>query len=74
MSRCEYASIKSKRAAMIDNGEQIFCDYDGLTTSIEIADRELSVHKCPLSIVRHMGNDFVEIISANNLIVPISNK
>jgi DNA-directed RNA polymerase subunit K/omega len=69
MTDAEYSMVVGERATHISNGSPIFTNYDGLTDSISIAEKEIDEGKCPLSISRKIFNR-IEIWEVNELIKP----
>lgn len=57
LTRAEYTRVLSVRSTHIENSAKVFVDTTGLTTSIDIARKEIIEKKCPLSILRLICND-----------------
>lgn len=67
MTLYEQSKIIGTRAQHIANGAPIYTDIAGLDDPLEIAKKELRERKCPLSVVRRISKDKIEIWSANEL-------
>lgn len=67
MTLYEHSKIIGTRAQHIANGAPIYTDITGLNNPLDIAKKELEERKCPLSIVRRISKDKIEIWSANEL-------
>jgi DNA-directed RNA polymerase I, II, and III subunit RPABC2 len=67
MTLYEHSKIIGTRAQHIANGAPIYTDISGLSDPLDIAKKELDERKCPLSIVRRISKDKIEIWSANEL-------
>lgn len=72
MSEFEYARVKSERAQQIQNGAQIFVDIDPHMDECEIAELEIKLRCCPLSIMRMINERVGEIWTVNEMDVPFS--
>lgn len=71
MTLYEYTSVVGTRATHISNGAPIYTSYDNLSDPIDIAKKEINENKCPLSVVRKLGNsNKIEIWEVNELIKP----
>lgn len=66
MSKYEYAEVVGIRAKHIESGGTIFVDAGSESDPIKIAKKEIAERKCPLSIIRMVGNT-AEIYSINEL-------
>jgi DNA-directed RNA polymerase subunit K/omega len=70
MSEFEFARVKSERAQQIQNGAQIFVEYDALMDECEIAMFEIKTKNCPLTILRMLNERVGEIWSVNEMDMP----
>ena len=60
LNRFDRAKVIGIRAQQIANGDEYFTDPGGLTSPIEIADKELMEGKCPIIIERVLHGNIVE--------------
>ena len=67
MTLYEHSKLIGTRAQHIANGAPIYVDITGLSDPLDIARKELQERKCPLSVVRRISKDKIEIWSANEL-------
>ena len=70
-SMFEFANILGKRCTQLQNGWPAYVETTDLDTFEDIALREIAEKRCPLSIVRAVG-DMIEVIPMNALISPVS--
>jgi DNA-directed RNA polymerase subunit K/omega len=70
MSLFEYVRVKCDRAQQIQNGGQIFVDYEPMMDEIAIAELEIKTKNCPLSIVRQLNENVVEVWAVNEMEIP----
>lgn len=70
MSEFEYARVKSERAQQIQNGGQIFVEYEPMMDECEIAMLEIKTRNCPLSILRMFNNSVGEVWTVNEMDIP----
>jgi hypothetical protein len=66
----EYTRIRGIRESQIQAGAQPYVTYTASDTLADIVQRELDEKRCPLSIIRRVGDNTVEVIPANMLIMP----
>lgn len=64
LTRFEYARVLSTRVIDIEKGEPIFIQTE-LTDPIEIAKEEVKQKKCPLTILRPVGNNTYELFKVS---------
>lgn len=69
MSKFEFTEIVSNRAKQIENGSHVFVDIGDATDPIEMAEMEVRLKKCPLSIQRLISNNIAEVWAVNDMIV-----
>ena len=60
----------SIRAKQIENGSKIFVDIGAEDNPITMAEMEIKMKQCPLSIRRFISNNIAEIWNVNEMIVP----
>jgi DNA-directed RNA polymerases I, II, and III subunit RPABC2 len=70
MTIFEYAMVVGTRATHISEGSVLYTDPDGLYDPRDIAKKEISENKCPLSITRKVSPSMVEIWEVNEMIKP----
>lgn len=70
MSEFEYARVKSERAQAIQNGGQIFVEYEPMMDECEIAMLEIKTRNCPLSILRMYNDRVGEVWTVNEMDIP----
>ena len=70
LSNFECARILGDRARHIDNGARPYIDTTNFTSSLEIAYAELMQKKIPMAIIRHIGNNSVEIWRLRDMLLP----
>ena len=71
MTLYEYTSVVGTRATHIAHGSSIYTSYENLSDPCDIAKKEIDENRCPLSIVRKLGNsNKIEIWEVNELIKP----
>lgn len=70
MTRFEYCEVISHRAKQLENGGTSFTDIGELTDPIDIAKKEISDKKCPLSVVRMITDKIAEKWAVNELAIP----
>lgn len=70
MSLFECTRILGDRSRHIDNGARPYIDISNYTSSLEIAYNELIQRRTPMSVVRHVGNNRVEIWRVREMTIP----
>lgn len=69
MSKFEYTDVISNRAKQIENGSIVFTDVGSESDPIKMAEIEIRMKKCPLSIERMISNNIAEVWAVNEMIV-----
>lgn len=69
ITKFELASVIGIRAQHIDSGAPPFVEFADLVKIEDIALREIYQKKCPLSVIRRVGNKY-EIWSVNEMVLP----
>ena len=64
----EYTEVVSNRAKQIENGSMIFVSINKESNPIKIAELEIKMKKCPLSIRRLISSNIAEIWDVNEMI------
>lgn len=68
----EYTSVVGTRATHIANGSIIYTSINNISDPREIAKKEIRENKCPLTIVRKLGNsNKIELWEVNEMIKPL---
>ena len=70
ITKFEFTEVVSNRAKQIENGGKIFTDIGSLSNPIEMAELEIKMKKCPLSIRRMISSNLAEIWDVNEMIIP----
>ncbi len=70
MTLYEYSIIVGIRATHISNGSVLYTDPEGLFDPRDIAKKEISENKCPLSITRKISPKKIEVWEVNEMIKP----
>lgn len=70
LSLFECARVLGDRARHISNGAPIYVDDKDCRGEIEIAYLELVAKRIPMSVIRKVGLDYVEIWDLNEMIIP----
>jgi DNA-directed RNA polymerase subunit K/omega len=70
MTYFEYTEVVSNRAKQIENGGKIYTDIGNLANPIEMAELEISMKKCPLSVMRMISSNIAEVWEVNEMVVP----
>jgi DNA-directed RNA polymerase subunit K/omega len=70
ITKYEYTEVTSNRAQQIENGSQIFVDINDEDDPIKIAELEVRLKRCPLSIRRFISSNICEIWAVNDMIIP----
>jgi len=70
ITKFEFTDVTSNRAKQIENGSKIFVDIGTEDNPIIMAEMEIKMKQCPLSIRRFISNDIAEIWNVNEMIVP----
>jgi DNA-directed RNA polymerase subunit K/omega len=68
MSKFEYTDVVSNRAKQIENGSIVFTDVGDESDPIKMAELEIRMKKCPLSIKRMISNNIAEVWAVNEMI------
>jgi DNA-directed RNA polymerase I, II, and III subunit RPABC2 len=69
ISHYEYTRVISERAKQIEDGSPIFVNIREGTNPIQIAIQEVREKKCPLSVRREIGLNYVEIYKVNDMTI-----
>ena len=70
ITKFEYTDVTSNRAKQIENGSPIFTDIKGESDPIKMAELEIRMKRCPLSVRRMISNNICEIWDVNDMIIP----
>jgi len=70
ITKFEYTDVTSNRAKQIENGSPIFVDIKSESDPIKMAELEIRLKRCPLSIRRMISNNICEIWDVNDMIIP----
>jgi DNA-directed RNA polymerase I, II, and III subunit RPABC2 len=70
ITKFEYTDVTSNRAKQIENGSPIFTDIKDESDPIKMAEMEIRMKRCPLSIRRLISNNICEIWDVNEMIIP----
>jgi DNA-directed RNA polymerase I, II, and III subunit RPABC2 len=70
ITKFEYTDVTSNRAKQIENGSPVFTDIHDESDPIKMAELEIRMKRCPLSIRRMLSNNICEIWDVNEMIIP----
>ena len=70
ITKFEYTDVTSNRAKQIENGSTIFTDIKDESDPIKMAEMEIRMKRCPLSIRRMISNNICEIWDVNEMLIP----
>jgi DNA-directed RNA polymerase I, II, and III subunit RPABC2 len=70
ITKFEYTDVTSNRAKQIENGSPVFTDIRDESDPIKMAELEIRMKRCPLSIRRMLSNNICEIWDVNEMIIP----
>jgi DNA-directed RNA polymerase I, II, and III subunit RPABC2 len=70
ITKYEFTDVVSNRAKQIENGSPIFVDIKDETNPIFMAEMEIRMKRCPLSIRRLISSNIAEIWEVNEMIIP----
>ena len=70
ITKYEYTDVISNRAKQIENGSPIFTDIKDESDPIKMAEMEIRMKRCPLSIRRLISSNICEIWDVNDMIIP----
>ena len=70
ITKFEFTDVVSNRAKQIENGSRVFVDIKDETDPIKMAELEIRLRKCPLSVRRLIGHNIAEIWNVNEMIIP----
>ena len=70
ITKFEYTDVTSNRAKQIENGSPIFTDIKDESDPIKMAEMEIRMKRCPLSVRRLISNNICEIWDVNEMVVP----
>ena len=70
ITKFEFTDVVSNRAKQIENGSPIFVDIKDETDPIIMAELEIRLKRCPLSIRRLISNNIAEIWEVNEMMIP----
>ena len=70
ITKFEYTDVISNRAKQIENGSPIFTDIKGESDPIKMAELEIRMKRCPLSVRRMISHNICEIWDVNDMIIP----
>ena len=70
ITKFEYTDVTSNRAKQIENGSPIFTDIKGESDPIKMAELEIHMKRCPLSVRRMISHNICEIWDVNDMIIP----
>jgi DNA-directed RNA polymerase I, II, and III subunit RPABC2 len=69
ITKFEFTDVTSNRAKQIENGSKIFVDIGSEDNPIKMAELEIKMKQCPLSVRRFISTNIAEIWSVNEMIV-----
>ena len=69
ISQYELTDVTSNRAIQIENGSKIFVDIGDESNPVKMAEMEIRMKKCPLSVMRHISSNIAEVWEVNDMIV-----
>jgi DNA-directed RNA polymerase I, II, and III subunit RPABC2 len=70
ITKFEYTDVTSNRAKQIENGSPIFTDIKDESDPIKMAEMEIRMKRCPLSVRRLISSNICEIWDVNDMVVP----
>lgn len=70
ITKFEFTDVVSNRAKQIEDGSKIFVDIKNETNPIKMAEMEIRMKSCPLSIRRMISGNIAEIWDVNEMIIP----
>ena len=70
ISKYEFTDVTSNRAKQIEDGSKIFVDIKDESNPIKMAEMEIRMKKCPLSVMRYISSNMAEVWHVNDLIIP----
>jgi DNA-directed RNA polymerase subunit K/omega len=70
ITKFEFTDVTSNRAKQIENGSKLFVDIGNEDNPIKMAELEIKMKQCPLSIRRLISTNIAEIWSVNEMVVP----
>lgn len=74
MTLYEYTQILGIRALQIERTGVAHVPFNGLTRVIDIAIQEIVKRRCPLSVIRRIGNNVYELWEANEMEIPFGHE
>jgi DNA-directed RNA polymerase subunit K/omega len=70
MTLAEFTRVISERAKQIENGSPIFCEINGETNLIKIAELEIALKCCPMKVTRYLTASIKEVWDINEMVAP----
>jgi len=70
ITKFEFTDVVSNRAKQIENGSPVFVDIKDETDPILMAELEIRMKRCPISIRRLISNNIAEIWDVNDMLIP----
>lgn len=70
ITKFEFTSVTSNRGKQIENGSKVFVDIGDETDPIVMAELEIKMKQCPLSIRRLISTNIAEIWEVNEMMIP----
>lgn len=70
ITKFEFTDVVSNRAKQIENGSPVFVDIKDETDPISMAELEIRMKRCPISIRRLISNNIAEIWDVNEMMIP----
>jgi len=70
ITKFEFTDVVSNRAKQIEDGSKIFVDIKNESNPIKMAEMEIRMKSCPLSIRRMISGNIAEIWEVNEMIIP----
>ena len=70
ITKFEFTEVTSVRAKQIENGGKIFVDIQNETDPVVMAEMEIKMKCCPLSVRRMISSEIAEIWDVNDMIIP----
>jgi DNA-directed RNA polymerase subunit K/omega len=68
MTKFEFTEVVSHRAKQIENGGKIYTDVKDESDLIKMAEMEIRMRRCPLSIRRLLSHNLAEIWEVNEMV------
>ena len=70
ITKYEFTDVVSNRAKHIENGGRVFVEIEDESCPIKIAEKEIRLKKCPLTIRRLISANIAELWNVNEMTIP----